>query len=186
MSGWEPNPRSGVLVLVEPPCADPLPGTCAWCGEPIQFIDHLSEEAFKALAPGERPRFYGQPHHGIFQRTRHRGDCWEVGARNCLREFNQSRTWNSRHAIQWRERQAGRPLACVDCGLIVEGPDPMSGEGQVPWEADHEIPIIDGGPHTLDNLKCRCVPCHSAKTAREATARAERRRCDPKQERLAA
>ena len=43
------------------------------------------------------------------------------------------------------------------------------------WEADHEVPLEDGGEQTIANLRCRCVPCHNAKTAREASDRARRR-----------
>lgn len=44
------------------------------------------------------------------------------------------------------------------------------------WEADHIVPIIDGGLLELANVQTLCAACHRAKTAREATARAERRR----------
>lgn len=44
------------------------------------------------------------------------------------------------------------------------------------WEADHIVPIVDGGALTIDNVQTLCATCHRAKTAREATARALRRR----------
>ncbi len=44
------------------------------------------------------------------------------------------------------------------------------------WHADHIVPLIDGGARTLDNLQTLCAPCHKAKTKREATERAGRRR----------
>lgn len=44
------------------------------------------------------------------------------------------------------------------------------------WEADHVVPLEDGGGHLLSNAQTLCVECHRAKTAHEATARAERRR----------
>lgn len=43
------------------------------------------------------------------------------------------------------------------------------------WELDHRIPLIDGGSKDLQNLQTLCVPCHKAKTAREAGERARRR-----------
>jgi hypothetical protein len=46
------------------------------------------------------------------------------------------------------------------------------------WEADHEVPLIDGGAHVIEKLRCRCGECHRAKTVREAKARAVRRRKD--------
>lgn len=52
------------------------------------------------------------------------------------------------------------------------------------WEADHVVPLwsIDrSAPDivrfwTVDNLQTLCVPCHAAKTAREARERSHRRR----------
>ncbi|WP_415171600.1 HNH endonuclease [Nocardioides sp.] len=38
-------------------------------------------------------------------------------------------------------------------------------------EADHVIPIADGGAHHIDNGQGLCVPCHDAKTRRENAAR---------------
>jgi 5-methylcytosine-specific restriction enzyme A len=40
------------------------------------------------------------------------------------------------------------------------------------WEADHIVPVVEGGDSNLDNLRTLCIPCH-----REATrALRERRR----------
>jgi len=33
------------------------------------------------------------------------------------------------------------------------------------WEADHIIPVVEGGPTTFENLRTLCVPCHKAETA---------------------
>lgn len=33
------------------------------------------------------------------------------------------------------------------------------------WEADHTIPVIEGGPNCLANLRTLCVPCHKRVTA---------------------
>ena len=55
---------------------------------------------------------------------------------------------------------------CAGCG--VEG---------VPLELDHVRPVEAGGPEwDLENLHQLCKICHRAKTAREARARAARRR----------
>jgi 5-methylcytosine-specific restriction protein A len=40
------------------------------------------------------------------------------------------------------------------------------------WEADHTLPVVEGGDSSLDNMRTLCIPCH-----REATrALAARRR----------
>lgn len=39
-------------------------------------------------------------------------------------------------------------------------------------QIDHVVPIANGGAHHIDNLQALCVPCHKAKTTREAAVRA--------------
>lgn len=109
----------------------------------------------------------------------HYGDAHEVGDRKCRSEANRSCAWSGRDAIKQHAQHLDvATLACVDCGTVV---DEFRGgywhgiPGQ-PWEADHELALEDGGRHEMENLRCRCVPCHRSKTAREATARAVRRR----------
>jgi hypothetical protein len=173
--------RSSAIWLYERPGSQPWrPGHCKWCDERIVLVNPLDYRRAR--------------------REVHYGDEHEEGSRECRKAMLGSRTWDARHAVQWAAQERGA-LACVDCGLVVEefrdgywhglqeeivsAPDPRVPDGALrtfvatgvpPWEADHEIPIEDGGEHTLANLRCRCVPCHRAKTAREAAARALRRR----------
>ncbi len=125
------------------------PGLCAWCGQPIDLADPTDYRRAK--------------------RTRHRGDEHEVGGgngfdtppgRNCQREYNRSTVWNARALVILR----GDPC-CVDCG-----------QTDCYWEADHRIPLCDGGSHDPTNIERRCEKCHARKTAAEAKLRAERRR----------
>lgn len=44
------------------------------------------------------------------------------------------------------------------------------------WEADHKIPVVEGGLNCLANLRTLCVPCHKAETRKLAARRAQRRR----------
>lgn len=52
------------------------------------------------------------------------------------------------------------------------------------WEADHTIPVVEGGPSTLTNLRTLCWECHAKATAelrqrmrrRPSRARALRRK----------
>ena len=39
------------------------------------------------------------------------------------------------------------------------------------WEADHIIPVVEGGDSSLDNIRTLCIACH-----REATAQLRKRR----------
>jgi 5-methylcytosine-specific restriction enzyme A len=44
------------------------------------------------------------------------------------------------------------------------------------WQADHIVPIIEGGADTLENLRTLCLPCHLIETAKLSARRAKRRR----------
>lgn len=50
------------------------------------------------------------------------------------------------------------------------------------WEADHVVPLAEGGTNALDNYRTLCVPCHKQATKELAARLALRRR---RQERLA-
>lgn len=43
-------------------------------------------------------------------------------------------------------------------------------------EVDHKVPLVDGGSDTVRNLQLLTVKQHAAKTAREATARAKKKK----------
>jgi 5-methylcytosine-specific restriction enzyme A len=38
------------------------------------------------------------------------------------------------------------------------------------WEADHRMPVVEGGDSSLDNMRTLCIPCHRIAT-RELGAR---------------
>jgi len=44
------------------------------------------------------------------------------------------------------------------------------------WEADHVVPLVEGGGHGLENYRTLCVPCHRAETKALAGRRAQRRK----------
>jgi 5-methylcytosine-specific restriction endonuclease McrA len=147
--------RRNAKFVIELPKAPGAPlGTCRWCGEKL-----TGENAAR--------RNYCYP-------TRE--------GRECHWEWERSTTWGPRIALIRIARRDGVPLRCVDCGhevstrKIGRTVDEAVGHGELEWDADHEVPLEDGGEHMLENLRCRCKDCHKAKTAREATARAERRR----------
>jgi len=113
------------------------------------------------------------------QRRYHYGDEHEVGDQDCLSRWKESTCWDARGAVKLRDLELHGRLFCAECGTVVgaeKGEDDRWTE--VAWEADHRIPLEDGGPHHIDNLQVLCVPCHRRKTAAEASARATRRRAD--------
>lgn len=44
------------------------------------------------------------------------------------------------------------------------------------WEADHILPISEGGADSLDNARTLCVPCHRSETKKLRRRLAEKRR----------
>lgn len=44
------------------------------------------------------------------------------------------------------------------------------------WEADHTVPLVEGGTNDLANYRTLCIPCHKAETARLARRRSKRGR----------
>ena len=42
------------------------------------------------------------------------------------------------------------------------------------WQADHVVPLAEGGKDVPENLQRLCQPCHKAKTTNQARRRARR------------
>lgn len=53
---------------------------------------------------------------------------------------------------------------------------PMPEGGGSWWNADHILPLEEGGQNNLENLRTLCLRCHSRVTAEHAARRAHRRR----------
>jgi hypothetical protein len=189
------TPRRGPLHIGEPKAPDCPKGFCRWCGEAIKLLD---------------PSDYRRA-----RRRYHYGDEHEEGDKDCLSRWKESTLWDARSAVKLRELEAHGKLFCAECGEVVikpaerrwdeqplhrlprhERPDLLPEDHsihdlyrafEIPWEADHRIPLEDGGPHHMDNLQVLCVPHHRRKTAAEAKERAARRRASrPTQQQLVA
>lgn len=50
------------------------------------------------------------------------------------------------------------------------------------WDADHIVPLVEGGHPGIENLRTLCNPCHKAETASLARRRAVARRGPPGRE----
>lgn len=155
------NRRQGLFILEHPAAPDAQPPYCKWCGTMIELKD---------------PDDYRRQ-----RRNYHRGDEYEVGEQDCISLFLRSRTYEPRQAVWHREVTAHGRLACHACGTVCAEPhaerphNRFIGSEPEPWQADHIVPLEDGGKHELDNLQPLCIPCHRRKTGRENRERAERR-----------
>lgn len=90
---------------------------------------------------------------------------WHDGRENergCVVEYRQ--TWPSAWRRAVLERDGG---VCAEC---------PPGAAPGPREADHIVPLIDGGDWSLANGQTLCAEHHAAKTARENSERAARKR----------
>lgn len=47
------------------------------------------------------------------------------------------------------------------------------------WEVDHIVPLIEGGLHSLDNLRLLCIRCHKAETRALAARRRKATKDEP-------
>lgn len=146
------------LILDVAPDPSDQPGMCRWCGLTLA----LKKDGTMTRRLRCEPRYEGE-------------------GRNCVRAYARSSTYDARYAIQIRDMRDHGAVVCADCGVecVVAADETWRHLGKwhevTEWDADHEIPLEDGGPPDLHNLRCRCRPCHRRKTGRENSARAARR-----------
>ena len=81
----------------------------------------------------------------------------------CVHEWR-LRAWPSYLRETVFTRDAG---ICALCGLDTkELPEErVWGYRKARWEADHTIPLVEGGANDMGNVRTLCVPCHRAATA---------------------
>lgn len=64
---------------------------------------------------------------------------------------------------------------CADCGVDASPIDvEMVGRQmrrRARWDADHIVPLAEGGVHEMSNLRTLCVPCHKARTRAQVARR---------------
>lgn len=100
------------------------------------------------------------------------------------------RSWCSDECLKEYLVRSGSPRPYVferDRGVCaICGADTMDGERTGPdrwrhrWEADHIVPVIEGGEGGLNNLRTLCLACH-----REATRELRRRLMERRRSQLA-
>lgn len=60
--------------------------------------------------------------------------------------------------------------------FMLRGFPPPRQSGKAWWQADHITPVVEGGQHTMENLRTLCCLCHRLATAELAAKRARSRR----------
>lgn len=145
----------GMLVGGRRVGAGPSPGRgpngrrlCRWCHQevPKGRVTWCGDECVKAYTSIARPR------PAVFARDR--GVCALCGVDTVLLERV------LRHAARSISGGYGGPT--WDRLLRERG---FGGVCRSLWDADHVVPVVEGGTVALDNLRTLCVPCHKRETA---------------------
>lgn len=155
----------------EPPFSDVPRGRCRWCGETILKDDGT---------PNGRRRWHPNCHDEyafqVFPQIavqkvykRDRGVCAECGLDTDalwrkLVEATAGMSWHAAVEARWRMLD--------ELGYKGHRANTLP----VLWNADHVVPLWEGGEHSMVNLQTLCVPHHAEKTAEEARRRAAARR----------
>lgn len=101
-------------------------------------------------------------------RERDAGVCCSCGV-----DTNQARRWWRRVAVAWQRISRRDPAAIRQAMRACGWPGDTCRDW---WEADHIHARADGGSDHPDNLQTQCVPCHKARTRKQAGERARKRR----------
>lgn len=177
-------------------------GCCKWCGQPIYRINKDGR-----VVPN-RLRLWHDGRATVVGPDGYRGTTFAEP--RCVYEYH-AQAFTFRDQVEARDHGV-----CADCGRDIaaeteqwraERPEQerdddykMIGDWaewdhamadwrsrEPTWQADHIVPLEDGGEHLLANAQTLCSTCHGRKTGRENSERAARRRGDEpdRQERLA-
>lgn len=178
-------------------------GLCRWCGTEVTgrretWCSDECVDIYKALQStgaavryllerdGDRCEVCGieglvEAHgsvNSLFQGLRHRLELWDAN-----HWVHDQAGWRAQVAFWDLFRQHFADLGGQAFALpeIVLGIGRLATKKYIPAfaEVDHRIPLIEGGPHALENLRLVCRPCHLALTAALAKRRAQARRRGP-------
>ncbi len=148
------------------------PGLCRWCSGPVEKprISWCSDACVREYLAGGPKALRRQVE------ERDREVCAECG-RDCraLRARLEERLghfygptstpWPLKlRACRWGKLLARLKLTRHMCSL------------RHLWEADHVVPVCEGGANALENLRTLCLPCHKGETRKLAARRARARR----------
>lgn len=152
-------------------------GHCCWCGEPLppppsRRTSWCSDQCVREYLDGdpkELRRRVEDRDHGVCSACGR--DCRALRGR--IKERLEGAYGNDVR-LRIRASKWARLLSRLK----------LSGRGgyfsvRTLWEADHIVPVVEGGANELANLRTLCLPCHKAETRKLAARRAEQRRAGP-------
>lgn len=74
-------------------------------------------------------------------------------------------TYQIARGDQGRARQLLFKRDAGKCALCLQTPEERRASGgSACWDADHIVPIVEGGALAMTNLRTLCVPCHLGET----------------------
>lgn len=146
-------------------------GLCCWCGRPVQkprrdWCSQRCVDEYRSFEPAAlRADCY----------ARDRGFC-----RLCHRDLGglehfMRRMISRAKRAEWHPERVPPDLAerARRWGRLIRR---LRIDPYRLWEADHKIPVVEGGLNCLANLRTLCLPCHKSETRKLAARRAKARR----------
>lgn len=148
------------------------PGRCRWCGESVRpprrsWCSDGCVSEYQALQPDALRR-------AVFERDR--GICALCG-RDCqaleTRINERLRGLVGGNTRQLELRARGRWHRMFQrLGVPVLSFHRLA---RSLWDADHTVPLVEGGANTVENMRTLCLPCHKRQTRALAGRRAAAR-----------
>lgn len=146
-------------------------GLCRWCSGLVEkprvsWCSDRCVQEYLAGAPGALRLAVKKRDHEVCAACGR--DCRTLRARleeRLLPFYEPSSPWPiRRRACRWGKFLGRLKLTRYMCSL------------RHLWEADHIVPVSEGGANELSNLRTLCLPCHKAETRMLAARRAKARR----------
>jgi 5-methylcytosine-specific restriction endonuclease McrA len=135
-------------------------GQCRWCGVPVSgrrrtWCSDACVRDYQAAQPaGLRAGAYERDH-GVCQLCGRDCDALSRRIQARLDGAYASDIRLRARACRWRRLLQRLGLPVVGFRLT-----------RSLWEADHVVPLAEGGPNTLANIRTACLTCHRRETAK--------------------
>lgn len=147
------------------------PGTCTWCREPLSGLQRTfcSDNCVESFKLANDPIYVRKA-----VSKRDRGICAHCGVDTLklVDQICQAKELVFKNQIRpgsetWLEIEVEILEVCATLGLgdRIQSLSRLMYETFHVWEADHVVPVIEGGENGMGNIQTLCIPCHKRKTA---------------------